>query len=129
MQHAYMMDCDAACFDHDGYGTFVAKGRIGYGAAEMAVEVMVIHRSFVRAGNDEQGAIFFCHVVEHYAHGEQVVVAMRIKCPILMPFDRAAVAGLLHVELIAIAPQAVSDQLRYDAQNVLVMQGLAIYFM
>ena len=129
MQHAYVMDCDAACFDHYGYGTFVAKGGVGYGAAEMAVEVMVVHWPFVRAGNDEQGAIFFCHVVEHYAHSEQIVVAMRIKCPVLMPLNRAAVAGLFHVELVAIAPQAISDQLRYDAQNFLVMQGLAIYFM
>ena len=123
------MDCDAACFYHYGHGAFIAKGRVGYGAAEMAVEVMVIHGSFVRAGDDEQGAVLFCHVVEYYTHGEQVVVAMRIKCPVLMPFDRAAVAGLFHVELVAIAPQAVSDQLRYDSQNFLVMQGLAIYFM
>ena len=111
------MDCDAACFYHYGYGAFVAKGRIGYGTAKMAVEVMIVHWPFVRAGNDEQGAIFFCHVVKHHAHGEQIVVAMWIKCPILMPFDRAAVSGLLHVQFVAIAPQAVSDQLRYDSQN------------
>ena len=116
-------------FDHYGYGAFVAKGRVGYGAAEMAVEVMVINWSFVRAGDDEQGAIFFCHVVQHYTHGEQIVVGVRIKCPVLMPFDWAAIAGLFHVEFVAIAPQAVADQLRYDAQNFLVMQGFAIYFM
>ena len=128
MQHAYVMDCDAACFYHYGYSAFVAKGRVGYGAAEMAVEVMVVHGAFVRAGDDEQGAIFFCHVIHHYAHGEQIVVGVRIKCPVLVPFYRAAVAGLFHVEFVAIAPQTVSDQLRYDSQNFFVMQGLAIYF-
>ena len=79
----------------------VASGRID-GAAEAAVGMVVVGRAEVRAGQDHQRAVVHVAVVEVDAGRQHVVVGMRIERPVLVPFDRRAVAGRLHVELAAI---------------------------
>jgi len=90
--------------------------------AEIAVGVVVVHRSLVRAWQDHQRPVGLVAVVEQDAGGEDVVVRVGVESPVLVPFDRRAVAGGLHVHLGAIDPNVRPDQLRDDIRDIRIAE-------
>ena len=56
------------------------------------------------ARQHQHRTVFERAIVEHDPDRRQVVIGMRIEGPILVPFDRRAVAGRLHVELAGVEP-------------------------
>ena len=89
--------------------------------------VVVVGRTLVRTGYDQQCAVRLVHFVDADAHGQDVVVGMGVEGPILVPFHRAAVVGGLHVQLVAIGPNTVADQLRHDVEDPVVLDGAHVY--
>ena len=81
--------------------------------------VMIPDRALVRARRDEQWTVLQIHVVEHHTHGQDVVVRVRIKGPVLVPLDRRSVPGRLHVELGAMQAQGGAEQKREDLHHIM----------
>ena len=76
-------------------------------AAEPSVRtMMVVDRPLVAARHDidmENGPMM---VVDHDADRGEILIGVRVKRPILVPLDRCAIAGRLHVELAGVETQA-----------------------
>ena len=66
------------------------------------------------------------HVIHADAHGQQVVVGLRIEGPILVPFHRASALWRFHVQLAAVGANARPDQVCHDIQNFGVAQNIVI---
>ena len=79
------------------------------GPDKVAVLVVVEDRPPMRAGHYHHAAVFPRGVVQRDAHGAQVVVRVRIVGKILVPLDRAAAVGWLHVELVALGANGWAD--------------------
>ena len=72
-------------------------------AAEPSVRaVMVVDRPLVAARHDHHRAVLHVDIVEHDADRGEILVGVRVERPILVPFDRRAIAGRLHVELAGV---------------------------
>ena len=88
-----------------------------YRPKEAAVGVMVEGRAAMRAGQHHQRAVVDVAVVEIDAGRQHVVVGVWIECPVLVPFDRRAVARRLHVELAAVLADGRPQELRQDRRD------------
>jgi hypothetical protein len=58
--------------------------------------VMIVYRALMAARDHHHRTVPDLTIVEHDAHGSEIVVGVRIKGPV--PFDRSPVPGRLHVE-------------------------------
>ena len=63
------------------------------------------------AGNDHERAILQRAILEHHAHLEDVVIAVGIESPVLMPLDRLAATAGLDIELGVLIAQVGADEL------------------
>ena len=79
---------------------------------------MVVDRAEMAARDHHHRAVLEVAIVEHDADRGEIVIGVRIKRPILVPFDRRAITSRLHVELAGVeahrAPQILQhlDDLR-----------------
>ena len=94
----------------------VAVGRV-HGAAEHAIRMVVVDRSAMAARHDHQRAVLHLHVVEHHADRGEVVIAVRIERPVLVPFDRRAEARAFQVQLGGVEPDVRTPQRLQHAQD------------
>ena len=62
--------------------------------------MMVAYGPFVVSGDDHQGAFLFLAIVEANAYRQEVVIGVRIKRPVLIPFDSGLVLRRFDVNLI-----------------------------
>ena len=74
---------------------------------------------FVAAGDDHQGAVLFLAIVERDADRQEVIIGMRIKRPVLVPFDSRPVFRRFNVDLVLRRTEAhgVSNQRRNIIDN------------
>ena len=93
------------------------------GAAEGAAAVVVVDAPLVRTGQHQQGAVVRVHVVQQDAHGEHVLIGVRIERPVLVPLHRGAVAARLHVHLAAGAQADVGADQRLEGSHDAGMAG------
>ena len=109
MQEAARVDRYVAGFEL--YGNHRVRGEFGVGncTGEGVTLVVAVNRSLMRAGDDEQAAVFPIHVVQRHAYGEHVVVATGRKGVVLVPFDCAADSRAFHIELAAEVADRRSD--------------------
>ena len=89
-----------------------------HGAAEAAVGVVIVGRAVVAARDHHQRAVVHVAIVEIDAGRQHVVVGMGIEGPVLVPFDRRAVAGGFHVELAAVLADRRPQELRQDRRDL-----------
>ena len=94
---------------------FTAAGRDR--ANEVAVLVMVQYRLLVGAGDHQHAAVLQRMGVEAHADGQHVIVGVGIEGDVLMPLDRAAAPGRLHVELLALVANVWTEQRLDHIQN------------
>ena len=70
---------------------------------------MIVNRTLMAARDHHHRTVLDPAIVEHDADRHEIVVGVRIKGPILVPFNRRTIAGRLHVQLARIeahgAPQ------------------------
>ena len=93
-----------------------AVARRLHGAAEAAVGAVVVEgRAAVAARQHHQRTVLLGGIVEQHAHGEQVVVGVRIEGPVLVPLHRRAVLGRLQVELASRAAARRSARAARDS--------------
>jgi hypothetical protein len=82
-----------------------------HGAAEPAVRAVVVEGgAAVAARQHHHRTVLVGGIVEQHAHGQQVVVGVRIEGPVLVPFDRRADLGGLEVELRAVQPHTAGAE-------------------
>jgi len=115
VQRAHMVERHAAgaAGAGDCAGDFGADRVPRDHAAEAAVlAVVVAHRTGVRAGRDQHRAVFQVGVVQHHADRQDVVIGVRVECPILVPFYRRTILRRLHVQLGAVACAAPDRSMR-----------------
>ena len=84
-----MMNRHGSCLGDEGYGRSEVDVTFGpiNGAAEDAVDVVVVHRPLVASRNDPKGAVFLVHVVEENAGREHILIGVRVERPVLVPFN------------------------------------------
>ena len=115
-----MMERDAARADKALFHPLWIEIRISNCADKHAVLMMAGQLCFMRTRHHQHTAVLFAHHVDGNANRQQVVVGMRIKCPILVPFHRCAVPFRFHVQLVAIAAYTLADQLLNNVQDAIV---------
>ena len=68
---------------------------------------MVVRGSaLVAAQHDHHRTVLHVDIVDHDADRGEIFVGVRVERPILVPFDRRAIAGRLHVEFAGVKTQA-----------------------
>src|SRR6516225_2786420 len=110
-----MMHGDRAGLAETGYRPReieIAARRIDRAAEPAVRAVMVVYRALMAARNHHHRTVPDLAIVEHDAHGSEIVVGVRIKGPVLMPLDRSPVPSRLHVELAGIEAHRAPEMLQ-----------------
>ena len=91
--------------------------RINEPGKAAVLAVMVPDLAGMRAGRDQHRAVGKVGIVEQHADRKNVVIGVRIKRPVLMPFNRRSVMRRLHVELGAVQPQTGPNQFLENVEH------------
>ena len=91
--------------------------RVSDAAHEHAILMVIPCLALVTARNKHQRPVFHRHVVQRYAHFEQVVVGVRIESPILVPLHGGSVTAVFHIEFVVVIPKISPKQAFHNIQN------------
>ncbi len=86
---------------------------------------MVPDRPLVAARDDQHRPVLHVDIVEHDADGGEVVVGVRVECPVLVPFHRRAETSRFHVQLAGVEADAAPEILQ-DRDHLVVAAGAEI---
>jgi hypothetical protein len=104
------MDMEPALPVRHGLAKIDLVETLGNRSAEVAVGMVIEDLAAMRAGDHEQWPILLAAVIEQHTDGQDVVIGVGIKGPVLMPFDGSAKACRLHVELRAVQADVGTEQ-------------------
>ena len=78
---------------------------------------MIEYRAFMAAWDHHQRAALVCTVFDENTHSENVIVGVRIKCPVLVPVDLGIRPGVLEVQFRVIEPNRTTQQFAHGVNN------------